>query len=138
MDLSGIPQPHMDWESGNLPEAWKAFKQHVELVFNGPMKDKPEDVKVTYLLLWVGEKGRNVYNTWTLTAAEKKQLEPHYTKFLNHVRPKLNPVFARYKFNNEIQGPQTVDQFITKLKLLAQDCSFTDMNNMIRDRIVFG
>ena len=138
MDLSGIPQPRMDWESGNLPEAWKAFKQHVELVFEGPIKEKPEEVKVTYLLLWVGEKGRNIYNTWTLSAEDKKKLKPHYDRFLNYVRPKLNPVFARYKFNNEVQGSQTVDQYITKLKLLAKDCSYNDENDMVRDRIVFG
>ena len=31
-----------------------------------------------------------------------------------------------------------MDQYITKLKLLAKDCSFTDENDMVRDRIVFG
>lgn len=33
MDLSGIPPPKMDWESTNLPEAWKKFQQHVDLIF---------------------------------------------------------------------------------------------------------
>lgn len=38
--------------------------------------------------------------------------------FKNHVQPKLNPVFTRYKFNNEVQSNTTFDQFVTKLKLL--------------------
>ena len=139
MDLSGIPQPRMDWESSNLPEAWKKFQQHVELVFNGPLKAKTEEVKCTYLLLWVGEKGRDIYNTWVLDDDDKKKLKPHYDKFAAYVRPKLNPVFTRYKFNNEVQGTHSIEQFITKLKLLAKDCAFGDYeNDMVRDRIVFG
>ena len=51
MDLSGIPTPHMDWESNNLPASWKKFKQHCELIFAGPLKQKSEEVKVTYLLM---------------------------------------------------------------------------------------
>ncbi|MCG7879449.1 MAG: RNase H-like domain-containing protein, partial [Candidatus Thiodiazotropha endolucinida] len=139
MDLSGIPQPRMDWESSNLPEAWKKFQQHVELVFNGPLKAKTEEVKCTYLLLWVGEKGRDIYNTWVMDDDDKKKLKPHYDRFAAHVRPKLNPVFTRYKFNNEVQGTQSIEQFITKLKLLAKDCAYGDIeNDMVRDRIVFG
>ena len=62
MDLSGIPQPCLDWESSNLPETWKKIP-HVELVFNGPHKQKPEEVKCTYFLRWLGEKG---HDTWML------------------------------------------------------------------------
>ena len=126
MDLSGIPQPRMDWESSNLPEAWKKFQQHVELVFNGPLKAKTEEVKCTYLLLWVGEKGHDIYNTWVLDDDDKKKLKPHYDKFAAYVRPKLNPVFTRYKFNNEVQETHSIEEFITKLKLLAKDCAFGD------------
>ena len=63
MDMSGIPAPVMNWEAINLPEAWKKFHQHVELIFQGPLKSKKEEEKVSYLLLWVGEKGRDVCNT---------------------------------------------------------------------------
>lgn len=45
-DLSGIPTSSMDWESSNLPESWKKFVCHVNLIFQGPLKDKDEDVKI--------------------------------------------------------------------------------------------
>ena len=140
MDLSGVPQPKMDWESTNLPDAWKKFQHHVDLVFKGPLKDKEEEVKCNYLLLWVGSKGRDIFNTWTVTDAQAKQLKTYYEKFKAYVQPKLNPVFARYKFNNEVQGSKTFEQFVTSLKLLVIDCSFRDdtKDEMIRDRIVFG
>ena len=33
-------RPRMEWESSNLPEAWKKFLQHVQLIFDGLLGDK--------------------------------------------------------------------------------------------------
>ena len=54
------------------------------------------------------------------------------------MQPNLNPIFARYRFNNEVQGSDSIDAFVKKLKLRAQDCNYAERDNMIRDRIVFG
>jgi hypothetical protein len=32
----------------------------------------------------------------------------------------------------------TTEQFVTRLKLLVKDCSYKDLDEMVRDRIVFG
>lgn len=139
MDLAGIPPPQMNWEATNPLEAWKKFRQHVELIFGGPLAEKPEKQKIRYLLLWAGDKGRDVFNTWTLTEEEGKSLETHFKKFQDYVQPKQNPVFSRYKFNNETQGAQPVEQYITRLRLLAKDCAYgTAEDEMVRDRLVFG
>ena len=60
--------------------------------------------------------------------------------FRKHVQPKSNPIFDRYKFNNEIKGTKTFDLFVTQVRLLARDCSYLEAikDEMIRDRIVFG
>lgn len=140
MDLTGVPTPVMNWDSANLLETFKKFRQHVELIFLGALKDKEEEVKVTYLLLWIGEKGREIYNTLTLTADECKSVKQICQAFEKHVQPKSNPVFSRYKFNNEMQGGSSIEQFLTKLKVLAKDCAFGAdyAEDMIRDRLVFG
>ena len=143
MDLSGVPTPKFDWESTNLPDQWQKFKSHVELIFNGPLKEKSEEVKVNYLLLWIGDRGREIRNTWTDLDSEdqeeeRSKLKTYYDRFQAHVQPKLNPIFARYKFNNETQGAATVEQFVTKLRTLVKDCSYTNPDEMIRDRNVFG
>ena len=127
-------------ESTNLPEQWKKFHSHVEL-FKGPLHEKDEEIKVTYLLLWVGDKGREISNTWAdMTADDRKKLGPHYKQFKDYVQPKLNPIFARFKFNNCVQGAQPVEQFITQLRVLAEDCKYGVgvKDEMIRDRNVFG
>ena len=50
----------MDWSSGDLRSTWKALKQHCEFTFGGPLKQKSEEVKCNYLMLWVGDKGREI------------------------------------------------------------------------------
>ena len=50
-----------------------------------------------------------------------------------------NAAFSRYKFHKRVQAEsETVEQFVTDLRLLVRDCSFKEPNEMIRDRIVFG
>ena len=94
---------------------------------------------MTYLLLSVGDKGRDICHTWTdITADDSKKLATFYEHFKKHVRPTLNPIFARYQFNNEIQGSEAIDSFVTRLQLKSRDCDYHDSDEMIRDRIVFG
>ena len=138
MDLTGIPPPKMDWDSTNLPEAWKKFQQHVDLIFTGPLADKEESILCKYLLLWIGDKGRDVFNTWEISAEDAKKLQTFYDKFKSYVQPKLNPVFARYKFNNIIQNSDASEKFVTNLKLQVKDCNYKDPEEMVRDRLVFG
>lgn len=129
----------MDWDSSNLPEAWRRFRQHAELMFTGPLREKEEADKCSYLLLWIGEKGRDVYNTWTLSADEAKMLKTYYDKYTGYITPKANPIYARYKFHEKMQGEhESFEQFVTELKLLVKDCGYPNGEEMVRDRIVFA
>lgn len=139
MDFAGVPSPHMNWESSNLPDAWRKFRQHAELMFAGPLKKRGEDEKCSYLLLWIGEKGRDIFNTWALTTDEAKVLQTYYDKYEAYVMPKTNTIFARYKFHERVQGAnESFEQFVTELRLLVKDCAYADSEEMVRDRIVFG
>ena len=78
------------------------------------------------------EKGRDIFNTRTLSFDETKKLKTYFDKYKSYVKPKTNPLFCRYKFYNRIQEPtEPLDQLITDLKLLVKDCDFGD-------QIVFG
>ena len=131
--------PKLDWSSGDLPSAWKAFKQHCEFTFGGPLKQKSEEIKCNYLMLWVGDKGREIYSTWELGTEEAKKLNTYYTKYEAYVKPKSNRVFARYKFHQKVQQEgESFEQFLTDLKLLVKDCGYGDPDEMVRDRVVIG
>ena len=108
-------------------------------MFSGTLRRLGEEAKVSFLLIWVGEKGRDIRNTWTLSDKEGKRLQTFYCKFEAYVTPKSNEVFARYKFQAQVQAEgEPFENFVTDLKLLVKDCSYPEDEKMVRDRIVFG
>ena len=139
MDNS-TPSPRFDWEAASH-ESWKKFEQHVRLMFTGPLSGKTEKQQCAYLLLWLGEKGRDVYSTWTLQAEETDKIACYLEKFKEHISPSVNPVFARYMFHKRDQSVhESVEQYITAIRVLVKDCDYpvTTINDMVRDRIVCG
>ncbi|KAK7102741.1 hypothetical protein V1264_020922 [Littorina saxatilis] len=93
--------PRFNWEARDLVGEWNSFKDHVSFMFKGPLKAKSEEEKCSYLMLWVGEKGRKIFSTWTLSDEQQKKLQNYYDGFKAYVQPKSNPIFARYKFHSK-------------------------------------
>lgn len=114
MEAFGVHTPKMDRDSSNLPDAWRRFKQHAQLMFTGPLKINTEEETCSFLLLWIGDKGRDISNTWTLTEDEAKLLKTYYDRFSEYLTPKANPIFARYKFQEKTQGnSESFEHFVT-------------------------
>ena len=58
--------PSIDWTSpGDVHKRFKIFKQKCELIFAGPLEKVDEAKKVRLLLLWVDDKGLEIYNATT-------------------------------------------------------------------------
>ena len=68
----------MNWDSDNVAESFKIFKQRLELYFT--TKDIDEEKQVSHILLQIGEKGLRMYNAMTLTADEKKDPKIVFSK----------------------------------------------------------
>ena len=95
MALSGVDVPKMQRIGDNLRENWRHFKQHAELMFSGPLKSHSEAEKCNYLLIWSGQKGRDIFNTrQNLTQDDKKKLQTYHDRFEQHMSPKSSPVFT--------------------------------------------
>jgi len=105
VELAGLPIPSMDLHSPDTPQAFKKFKARCELYFSGPLKEKSEEEKVSYLLIWSGDDGIELVSTWTLTATDKKKLDTYWTRFANYLSPKSNFRLARYKLRTLKQEP---------------------------------
>ena len=90
-------------------------------MFSSPLKSCLEAEKYSYLLIWVGQKGRDIYSTWTdIPDKDKSKLQTYYDRFEAHVSPRASPVFARFKFHGRVQGTsETAEKFITDLRILA-------------------
>lgn len=117
----------------------ETFKQHVEIVFTRPLKSKTEAEKCAFLMIWVGDKGRNIFATWNLEEDDRNKLSVHYEKFEEYVKPRTNVICNKYRFQTRIQADtETFDQFVTELKLMVRDCNYERHEEMVQDRIVIG
>ena len=136
--------PSMNWQATDLDREWARFKQHCEFTFNGPLAGKSEKEKVNYLMTFIGDKGREVYGTFTWnpahgnTPAENDTLEGVYKKYADYVQPKRNEIRATVKFNRRRQEPnERFDEFVTAMRILVKDCGYDTLENrMLRDGIV--
>ena len=63
-----------------------------------------------------------------------------FAKFEKYCKPKQNITIKCYHFNSRVQGKiETVDQYVTELKLISKNCSFGEPENQfLRDRVVCG
>lgn len=60
----------------------------------GPLKGKSEKEQIAYLLLWIGDKGRDIHSTWTdISEEDVDKIQTYYDRFRAFVQPKLNPIF---------------------------------------------
>lgn len=141
MELNSGQNPRMDWAARDLATAFKRFKEHSEFMFGGPLDKKSEEVKCNYLMLWIGEKGREIFSTWDVSDADKKKLKTYMDGFEAYCKPKTNLIYNRYMYKSRTQNEgESFEEFVTELRLLIKDCAYpADMqDDQIRDHIVFG
>ena len=134
--------PSIDWMSpGDVHKRFKLFKQKCELIFDGPLHDQDEDKKVRLLLLWVGDKGLEIYNTATFVAeADKLRLTPVFSKLEAYAKPQSNQILARFQLRCLKQGDMPLEEFVTKARLLIEDGGYAAevKDETLRDTLVFG
>ncbi|CAG2227622.1 EIPR1 [Mytilus edulis] len=125
-----------DFDSGQADD--QSAHPAVRLVCHLNNSEYGDMKRSVYNFVHVLIRGRDIYNTWQLSEDDAKKLSVHFDKFLTYVQPKQNSLLARCKFRYETQSSDTVEQFITRLKLIAKDCNFKDTDEMIRDSLIFG
>ncbi|CAC5382855.1 unnamed protein product [Mytilus coruscus] len=71
---------------------------------------------------------------------EADKLEVLLKKFEDYCILKKNVTVIRHRFNTRVQNSsESIDQYLTDLKLIAKNCEFEHLNDgLIRDRIVCG
>lgn len=140
-EMIAFVPPTFDWKSDDLPSAFKNFMNYCKLIFSGPLSAKNELEKVTYILLWMGQEGINVYETWELTAKQKSNPDEIFSLFQKHFEPKTNFRLARYKLQQMRQDSlENVDEFMTRCKLQAEKCKFDACELKVRliEQLIVG
>ena len=134
--------PPMDWITpGDIHKRFKLFKQKSKLIFAGPL-DKVEEVKkARLLLLWVGDKGLQIYNTSTwANEGDNLKIAPVMAALEAYTKPQSNQILARYQLRCLKQGDRPLEEFVTEARLLVEDGGYdpATKENTLRDTLVFG
>ena len=147
MAVSSLLAPGKIHLQGNTEQAWKTFKQKFDhYVLAAGFKKRSDEEKVALLLNLGGDELLEIYNSFDFPQPEDNAPDP--AKVLKTVLDKLDAHFAprkstlinRYKLHQcQQQSGETVDAFITRLKVLAKDCDFkVHRDERLRDQLVFG
>ena len=68
---------------------------------------------VKYIVLWIDEEGRKIFNSFELSDGEKQKLDVIFDKFATYVGPKSNFRIARYQLQGFRQSDdESVDSFM--------------------------
>ena len=140
---SGFATPSLNWETPDIPNAFRSFRQYCNLIFEGPYSAKSEKEKVTFLLLWTGRHRIDLYNSWTWNSPEDKhKLDAVWKKFSDHIEPKVNAYLARFQLSQLKQhSDEAVDDFIARCRVAAAKCKFADiveMNTRLIEQLIIG
>lgn len=91
-------------------------------------------------LNFIGEEGITIFNTFSFNGDdEQENYDIVVGKFKEYCEPQKNIIYERFKFYKCSQKPnQLYDSFLTELKSISNLCEFTNVDEMVRDRIVMG
>ena len=133
--------PSIDWtSSGDVHKRFKLFRQKCEYIFEGPLDGVEQKKQVRHLLLWVGDKGLDIYNTTTWTNADDKDKTKVLDALENYTKPQRNQILSRYQLRCLKQGDMPLEEFVTKAQLLVDDSGYQEAfkEETLRDTLVFG
>ena len=136
-----IPPPEPMICSGNVAQNWKSFKEAFEdYVTATCLSEKDATVQAAALKSMMGKECREILQRLGLTDDEMKKPDVMLTKLSEHFSPARNILYERFLFHTaEQQTTESVDQYIIRLRKLAEGCEFKTLHEeMIRDRLVLG
>jgi len=133
------PPEHMSLQ-GNNAENWRKWSaRFTQYLYAKEATDKDDKVKIGMLLTVIGPEAHDRYDQLQGLPGDR---DPTYVEvveaFRVHFEGEKRTVFLRYQFWTLERGEaEPYSAFISRLKILANQCEFTEKDNMIRDKIVF-
>ena len=95
---TGFRMPDINWDAKDLRDELAKFKQYCDLIFSRPYSKRSPEEQATFILLWIGVKRLETYNSWTWEEAEDSSTPAKiWGPFEKHVALKVNHRSARYQ-----------------------------------------
>lgn len=131
------PSPFNFQMSDEWPRWKRCFEQYR---LTSGLSSTGNERQVSTLLYCMGETAEDTLNSTNIMTDDRKDFMKVLKKFNEFFQVRRNTIFERTRFNRRIQREdESVEQFITYLYSLAENCSYEDLKEqMIHDRIVVG
>ena len=120
--------PLIDWDSLDLYQEFRHFRNHISFVSSGPLAD-----------ISLGEHGHQIYQTLAWEEGDKEELGKVLDKFQNHVQLRKNKRVARHCSKQRRQrSGKSFDHFIKDLMIILMNCDYRDPDDILVDCIIDG
>ena len=127
--------------SGNIAENWKIFQEaYTDYAVATELTGKEDTIQVATLKTLMGKECKQVLNRLDLTEGQLKKTATILEGLRKHFSPERNVLYECYLFHSaEQQQNETVDQYVLRLRHLAESCKFAALHDeMLRYRLVLG
>jgi predicted RNA-binding Zn-ribbon protein involved in translation (DUF1610 family) len=134
-----VKQPEPFRFEANVAEQWALWKQRLTLFLEANSPKATANQKGATLLSCIGDEGLRIYNSFSFEDETKRLDFAEVTaKFDAYCHPRKNVVFERHKFFKLEKGELGVDAFLVALRNQAANCEFKELDEMLRDKLVFS
>ena len=122
-------------DPASIGQRWKAWKRRFTTYLSA-MAITDDTQKRALLLYQAGPETQDIFETLP-DRGDAKDFAKAMEKLDTYFSPKGNADYEIFKFRTAIQSPEeTVDQFATRLRKLAQTCDFQDVDREIKSAII--
>ena len=127
----------LDFEANQ--DDWETFMERLDFYFtaNGITDENKQKV---IMLTKVSAKTYTLIRDFRAPAKLKDKTFTQLEELMkNHLNPKPSEAVGRCKFNQAVQETgESIAEFCARQRKFAVNCNFTDLNTILRDRLVCG
>ena len=130
-----VHTPEFNWDSPNLHEAFKLFKEQVTyLLIKGPWKNLEDDGKIGAFLNWLGPKSYAVFNNLVFGVEKSNEnFEDVLEAFELYFKPTQSIYQSWYLLGSCYWGAyENQAAFLNKLNGIAAECGFTTKDEVVK------
>ena len=141
MAMYQLPPPEQMKCSGDLAHNWKIFRESfTDYATATELTKKSDEIQVATLKAVMETECKQVLRRLNLTSEALEKTSTILENLERHFAPERNILHERYIFHSAEQQPnETVDQYLLRLRRLAEPCKFVALHDeMLRDRLVLG
>ena len=125
------PKPLSLEDISRRGENWKQFKRDWTFYeIAAKINTEEGEVQVAHLLNIIGKEGQDMFETFTLSEADRKDIKKVLEEFQTRCAPMTNVIYERYLFNKRVQeAGESLDHYITVVMKQADLCTYGNLRD---------